>query len=112
MAALSIFGLGVMGIIIYGIFYKLMLTQGVLLAGLGSLALLVLLGCGLLSVILFARANELKGASTKRQIKEPSPKNTDTKELLSEAHPEPVFSVAERTTGLLPVERDRKSGGS
>jgi hypothetical protein len=106
-AALSVFGVGVLSFILYGVFYKLMLTQGRILAALVILALIIIMGCGLLSVVLFANANELKEASAKRQIKEPTELNPSegTKGLLPEAHPEPMFSVAERTTELLSVEK-------
>jgi hypothetical protein len=106
-AALSVFGVGVLSFILYGVFYKLMLTQGRILAALAILALIIIMGCGLLSVVLFAKANELKEASAKRQIKEPTELNPSegAKGLLPEAHPEPMFSVAERTTELLSVEK-------
>ena len=107
-AALSVFGTGVLSFILYGVFYKLMLTQGKILAGLGVLALIIIIGCGLLSVILFAKANEVKEASTKRQIKEAAelPLSAGTSELLPEARPEPIFSVAERTTELLLAKKE------
>src|SRR5688572_27291947 len=59
-AALSVFGVGAAIPVLYGIFYKMMYTQGKVIAGLGLLALIIVLGCGLLSVILFAKANEVK----------------------------------------------------
>ena len=55
-AALSVFGAGVLSFILYGVFYKLMVTQGALLAVLGLLAVFIVLGCGILSAILFAKA--------------------------------------------------------
>lgn len=104
-AALSIFGVGVAIPVLYGIFYKLMYTQGKVTAGLGLLALIIVLGCGLLSVILFAKANEVKETPAK-----PAPPDQpqlhaepDTRELLEHSAPEtPVFSVVDRTTELLP----------
>jgi hypothetical protein len=113
-AALSVFGVGVLSLILYSVFYKLMLTQGKVLAGLALLALIVILGCGLLSAILFAKANEVKEASAKRQLKEPielSP-GEGMRGLLPEAHPEPMFSVAERTTELLSAEKKSNAKGS
>ena len=106
-AALSVFGVGVLSFILYSVFNKLMLTQGKVLAGFAILALAIVLGCGLLSVILFAKANEVKEAAAKRQIKEPTAMNPSegTTELLPEAHPQPRFSVAERTTDLLSIEK-------
>lgn len=104
-AALSVFGAGVAIPILYGIFYKMMYTQGKVLAGLGTLALIIVLGCGLLSVILFAKANEVKETPAKG----PSPDQpqlhpqSDTRELPEHSAPEtPVFSVVDRTTELLP----------
>lgn len=103
-AALSIFGAGVLIPVLYGVFYKMMWTQGKFLAGLGMLALILILACGLLSVILFAKANELKEASAKRPLTKPGQlsEGENTSELLPEAFPQkPAFSVAERTTELL-----------
>lgn len=99
-AALSVFGLGILGFILYSAFYKLMLTQGKLLAGLAMLGLVVIMGCGLLSVILFAKAKEVKDGSAQRQLQEP---NATTKSLEPQA--ESVFSVTERTTELLRSEK-------
>lgn len=98
-AALSIFGLGVLGLLLYGVGYKLMLTQGNVVAGLAILGLIVLIGSGLFSVILFAKANELKESKLRRadELAESSP----TANLLNEAHVEPLPTVTERTTELL-----------
>lgn len=114
-AALSVFGFGVLSFLLYSVFNKLMISQGRLWAGLGMLAVLIVLGCGLLSVILFAKAKEVKEeAVSKREIEHPTESLTDadTRELLPEGHPEPIFSVADRTTELLAVkpEHDKKEG--
>jgi hypothetical protein len=105
-AALSVFGVGILSFILYSVFYKLMLTQGKILAGLALLALIIVMGCGVASAFLFAMAKEAKEASAKRQMKEPAElrPGAGTMELLPEAHPEPIFSVAERTTDLLFAE--------
>ena len=111
-AALSIFGLGVVSFIAYSVFYKLMISQGKVLAALGILAVIIVLGSGLLSVILFAKANEVKEASTKRKLEQPTELQSEatTRELLPEAHPAPMFSVADRTTDLLVAKtKDDKS---
>ncbi|HEX6189993.1 MAG TPA: zinc-ribbon domain-containing protein [Pyrinomonadaceae bacterium] len=103
-AALSIFGAGVAIPMLYGIFYKMMYTQGKVVAGLGLLALIIVLGCGLLSVILFAKANEVKEtpADRPRELA-----NQPTTELLNESVPQtPTFSVADRTTELLVAAKD------
>ena len=108
-AALSVFGLSILGFIVYGVFYKLMLTQGKIIAGLGTLAAIFIVGCGLLSVILFAMANERKEAATKRRVDGPESLKPDpeTRDLLTEATPQPVFSVADRTTELLSTEKKK-----
>ena len=103
-AALSVFGFGALSFILYGIFYKVMISQGRVWAGLVMLAVLIMLGCGLLSVILFAKANEVKEeAALKRVMKQGTDSALEgtTQELLPEAHPAPVFSVSDRTTDLL-----------
>jgi len=108
-AALSIFGAGVSIPILYSIFYKMMWTQGKVLAGLGLLALILVMACGLLSTILFAKANELKETPANPNPPKPLEMNPteDTKELLSEGAPQPAFSVAERTTELLLEEKQQ-----
>ena len=112
MAALSVFGAGVGIFILYGVFYKLMLSQGKVLAALGMLAVLIVLGCGLASVVLFAKANEVKEVPAPRMDPEELSPEHSTQELLSEAKPAPLFSVADRTTNLLPVEnkKDKSTG--
>ena len=102
-AALGIFGLGILSFVLYGIIYKVMITQGNVLAGLGYLGIVLVLGCGLLSVVLFAKANELKDAKAKREIRQPGELAPDgaTRELSPERHTPPVFSVTDRTTELL-----------
>lgn len=107
-AALSIFGAGVLIPILYGIFYKLMWTQGKVAAGLGLLAAIIVMGCGLLSVILFAKANEVKETPAKPPLPDQPQLHAepDTRELLEHSAPEtPVFSVADRTTELLPQKK-------
>jgi len=101
-AALSVFGLGVLSFLLYSIGYKLMMSQGNIVAGLAIIGFVIMIACGLTSVILFARAKEL-GEQTKRQPQALS--NGTTKELLPEGHFEPVPTVTERTTELLVVER-------
>ncbi|HSE18096.1 MAG TPA: zinc ribbon domain-containing protein [Pyrinomonadaceae bacterium] len=103
-ASLSVFGLGIFGFLLYNIFFKLLLTQGPLVATLAVLGAIIFLGSGLVSVILFAKANELKEAAAKRQI------GSVTSELL-ESHQQPTFSITDGTTNLLPdgePERQRR----
>jgi hypothetical protein len=112
-AALSVFGLGVLGFLLYAIGQKLVASQGSLLAILAMLGFVIMLGCGVLSVILFARAKELKEEASKRQ---PQPNANEvagaTKELLPEGRFEPVPTVTERTTELLFAEkRDTNRSG-
>ncbi len=107
MAALSVFGLGVLSFILYSVFYKLMVSEGKMLAALGVLGALIVLGCGLASVILFAKANEVKEVpAAKIDPAELLPERT-TQELLSEAKSAPLYSVTDRTTNLMPVQNDK-----
>jgi hypothetical protein len=107
--ALSVFGLGVLGFLLYAVAQKLLATQGNLIAILAIIGLVVILGCGLLSVILFARAKELSEQANKRQLQPDANTNSSsTKELLPEGTFEPVPPVTERTTELLFVEKQRK----
>jgi len=102
-AALSVFGLGVLGFLAYVIAQKLAKT-GDIFAILTILGLVIMMVCGLASVILFARAKELGEKTNKRQPQNLS-SESNTKELLSEGHFEPVATVTERTTELLAVDK-------
>jgi hypothetical protein len=110
-AALSVFGLGVLGMLLYGIVYKVMITQGKVTGGLALLGLVVMIGCGLLSVVLFAKAKEVEEAKTKRRLPMPEdlPQAGTTRELLDEGRLEQIPSVTERTTELLFTEKNTPS---
>lgn len=103
-AALSVFGLGVLSFLLYSIGYKLMMSQGNIVAVLAIIGFVIMIACGLTSVVLFARAKELGEQATKRQP-QAELSNGTTKELLSESHFEPVPTVTERTTELLVTEK-------
>lgn len=108
-AALSVFGLGVLSLIIYGVVYKVIISEGDLLTGLAAVGFIIMIACGLASVALFAKANEAGQEATKRKPQDLSSRES-TKELLTEGHFEPVPTVTDRTTELLTVEkRDVKS---
>lgn len=107
--ALSVFGLGMLGLLLYAVGQKLS-AQGSLLAVLAMVGLVIMFGCGLLSAILFARAKELGEQASKRQL-QPNETETggSTRDLLPEGRFEPVPTVTERTTELLVAEkRDTK----
>ena len=104
MVLLSVFGVGLLTLLVYGVVYKLMLTQGKWLGGLALLGFIIMAGCGLLSAILFAKAKEVQESVGKRRVQKVEP--TPTKELLTEGHFEPVPSVTDRTTELLFVEKE------
>ena len=110
-AALGVFGLGVVSIPLYKI--AMMMLEGRVLAGLGFLALMVVLGCGLLAVILFAKANEVGEARLKGRNASPAlPKTNTTAKLLPPDQFDSVPSVTERTTELLLADKkgsDRES---
>lgn len=105
-AALSVFGLGLLSFLLYSVGYKLMITQGNLVAGLAIIGFVIMIACGLTSVVLFAKAKEVGEEAAKRPAQQNlSPAGESTKELLSEGHFEPVPTVTDRTTELLVVEK-------
>ncbi len=107
MAALSVFGAGLLCMMLFFIVYKMMFMQGKVLNGLALLGMMIMMGCGILSVILFAKAKDVEEATGKRRIpqKDPATITTPTRELLPEGHLEPVPSVTDRTTDLLYAEK-------
>jgi hypothetical protein len=108
-AALSVFGLGLLIFLIYAVGIKLMTSDAGILTKLAVLGLIVMIACGLASVVLFAKANEVGQEATKRKPEE-LPSTQSTKDLLTEGHFEPVPTVTDRTTELLTVEKsDAKS---
>ena len=109
MALLSVFGLGILTFLLYSVGYRLMMTQGNVLAGLAILGFLVMVVCGLGSVVLFAKAKEVgEGAPKRSQPASLANGSESTKELLTEGNFEPVPSVTDRTTDLLTVERRKQ----
>ena len=104
-AALSVFGLGVLSFIAYSIGYKLMVSKGDILTGLAMIGFIIMIACGLASVILFAKAAEVGKGAIKRPSQTDLSSGESTKELLTEGHFEPVPTVTERTTELLTVEK-------
>lgn len=107
MLLLSVFGLGVLVLIAYGVIYKFMITQGKWWGGLALLGFIIMGACGLLSTVLFAKAKEAEEAAGKRRLeaKDAAVIGSPTRELLPEGHLEPVPSVTDRTTELLHVEK-------
>jgi len=106
LVALSVFGAGVVALLLFFIGYKMMYLEGKILNGLALLGLMIMGGCGLISVILFAKAQEAGEAAKRRiQPKDAAGLPAPTKELLTEGHLEPVPSVTDRTTDLLYAEK-------
>ena len=102
-AALSVFGGGLLIITLYHIVK--MMIEGRVWAGVGYLALLLLLCCGLLSAILFAMAKEV-GESKSKPPTEPSDSiPASTAKLLPPESVGSMPSVTESTTELLPREK-------
>jgi zinc ribbon protein len=102
LGALGVFAVCILSFLLYAVGQKLLTSQGSLLTILAMVGLVIMLGCGLLSVILFARAEELKEQANKRQLQANANELAgSTKELLPEGRFEPVPTVTERTTELL-----------
>ena len=107
LAALSVFGAGVVALLLFFIVYRMMFLEGKILNGLALLGMMIMGACGILAVILFAKAKEVEESAGKRRIqqKDAAVAATSTKELLTEGHLEPVPSVTDRTTDLLYAEK-------
>ncbi|HET6976730.1 MAG TPA: zinc ribbon domain-containing protein [Pyrinomonadaceae bacterium] len=103
-AALSVFGLGLLVVIVYSIGKKF-ISNGDLFTLLVMLGFLIMIACGLTSVVLFAKAKDLGEKSSKRPQQNLSTGSEPTKDLLTEGHFEPVPTVTERTTELLAVNK-------
>ena len=105
-AALGVFGLGVASIPLYKI--VMMMLEGRVLAGLGFLALFLVLACGLLAVILFAKAHEVGEAKIKGRATSPEtlPTGSTTAKLSAPDQVDSLPSVTERTTELLFAEKE------
>lgn len=104
-AALSVFGLGVLSVLVYAASRKL-ITTGNLIDFLPMLGLVILFGSGIGAVILFALAKEAGEQAGKRQLPSSTTvKSGSTRELLPEGRMEPVPTVTERTTELLFAEK-------
>ncbi len=102
-ALLSVFGIGVLGLLLFLLGQKF-IDKG-MLGILAMLGVLIMIVCGLGSVILFAQAKDLDQKSSKRRQSSLTSGTDTTKELLSEGHFEPVPTVTERTTELLAVDK-------
>lgn len=110
-AALTVFGLGVLSVLLYLIGNKLWMTQGALVTALIIIGVFVMMICGLGSVILFAKAKELGEQDSKRPLQQNISTGAEsTKELLTEGHFEPIPTVTERTTELLVAEKRDHNG--
>ncbi len=91
-----------LGFSLYQIVFRMILAGGKVLPG---VALLVLLICGILSVVFFNYANSLKAAAARRRLRQLTEREKTATKLLQEPHMEPIPSVTERTTELLYTER-------
>jgi hypothetical protein len=113
---LSIFGVGVLGFLLYLVGGKVLslLAQGKIFGAIALLALVAVLSCGLLSVLLFAQAKEIKEAPPRHRPDSPEEnlEGAPTAKLLPENQREPISRVTERTTELLLAERKSSTKGN
>jgi hypothetical protein len=108
MIALSIFGAGLLGLLIYGVAYKVIFVQGRIFEALVLLALIAVAACGVVAAILFAEAKEIPA----KRLNASSPEsvlNETAGNLLPEGLIQPLPSVTDRTTELLVAEKETKA---
>lgn len=105
-AALSVFGLGVLSFLLYAVGSKLLTSEASILSKIAIVGFLIMVICGLASVILFAKAKEVGQEASRGKPRELSSAE-QTKELLTEGHFEPVPTVTDRTTEILTVEKGK-----
>ena len=67
MATLSVFGLGILGLVIYLVGNSLMTSDASILVKLGVVGFVIMMACGLASVFLFAKDNEVGQEAVKRK---------------------------------------------
>ena len=108
MIALSIFGAGLLGLLIYGVVYKVIFVQGRIFEALVLLALIAVAACGVLAGILFSEAKEIPAKRLKAGSQESVPNDT-ARNLLPEGLIQPLPSVTDRTTELLVAEKEIKA---
>lgn len=94
-----------LGFIVYLVVYRYMYLQGAYFAGIGVLAMLA---CGLLGLYFWGYSNDQKSINRFGVPGEIRPGTTAN--LLEEGNFEPVSSVTEDTTSLLPIRRKTASG--
>ena len=100
--ALCVFGFGLLSLLLFLMGQKL-ISKG-MLGILAMVGVLIMIVCGLGSVILFAKAKDLDEKSPTRRQPDLSRTET-TKDLLTEGHFESVPTITERTTELLAVNK-------
>jgi hypothetical protein len=93
----------VVGVVLWGIIYQVILVQGEVLAG--SLFLAFIVGLLLFALLMIYRESLLK-AHGKRQLSQaPLAPSQETANLLPASSGQPISSITEHTTELLRVEQ-------
>lgn len=98
----------VVGAVLWGIIYEIIIVKGELLGG--SLFLAFVVGLILVALLAVYRESLVKASTKRSRLEQGTPKAETTAELLPESSAKSIPSITEHTTELLAVEKNEPEG--